>query len=346
MPQQIPLLPTTVVGSYALPAWLHTADEKISSGEFGPTDIQETMDDAVMMAIRDQEEAGIDIISDGEMRRRGFIQSLFRRISNLKDLGPPRKVGESGLDMEPTFQVVGKVGLPAGLGVVEEFQFLKTKTTKPVKVTLPSPLALTAWILPAANYKSRMDITQELIPAVRAEIQALAAAGADFIQIDTPDQPGPDGKYVTPREMVEVYNACVEGVTGVKFALHLCFGTHKKMPYAKRSYAPFFPTLLEARTEQFVLEFANREMAEIDRFKDWLQGRELGAGVIDIRNYYLETPEDVAAMIRSCLEFVPAEKLYLNPDCGMRRTARWIARRKLDSLVQGAAIVRRELTGR
>jgi len=100
MANQIPLLPTTVVGSYALPAWLHTADEKISSNAYGPTDIQETLDDAVMMAVRDQEEAGIDIISDGEMKRRGFVQSLFRRISNLKDLGPPRKVGESGFRLQ------------------------------------------------------------------------------------------------------------------------------------------------------------------------------------------------------------------------------------------------------
>ena len=181
MANQIPLLPTTVVGSYALPAWLHTADEKISSNAYGPTDIQETLDDAVMMAVRDQEEAGIDIISDGEMKRRGFVQSLFRRISNLKDLGPPRKVGESGLDMEPSFQVMGKVDLPAGLGIVEEFRFLKTKTMKLVKVTLPSPLALTPWIIPGAGYRNRLEISVDLISPIRAEIKALAAAGADFI---------------------------------------------------------------------------------------------------------------------------------------------------------------------
>lgn len=345
MATALPLLPTTMVGSYAMPAWLHCADEAVTRGEFGPTDVEETFDDAIMMALRDQEEAGIDIVTDGEMRRRGFIQSLFRRISNLKDLGAPRQVGETGLDLEPNFQALGKVELPAGLGVVEEFKFLKSKTARPVKVTIPSPLALTPWILPGGSYKSRQEISWDLVSPIREEIRALAAAGADFIQIDTPNQPASDGTYVTPREMVDVYNACVEGITGVRFALHLCFGTYKKMPYSKRSYGPFFPTLLEAKAEQFVLEFANREMSEIEKFKDWLGGRELGAGVIDIRNYYIETPEDVAAMIRRCLEVVPAEKLYLNPDCGMRRVARWIARRKLHSLVQGAAIVRRELAG-
>jgi 5-methyltetrahydropteroyltriglutamate--homocysteine methyltransferase len=129
----------------------------------------------------------------------------------------------------------------------------------------------------------------------------------------------------------------------VKFALHICFGTYKKVPYAKRTYRSYFPDILEAKADQFVLEFANREMSEIDQWRHWAPDRELAAGVIDVRTAYCETPEDVAERIRVCLEHLPVEKLLLCPDCGMRRVVRYLAFDKLRALVKGTELVRKEL---
>lgn len=343
MTATLPILPTTVVGSYGLPSWLYAADDWIARDLFGPVDVAETYNDAVDRAILDQERAGIDIITDGEMRRRGFIQSFAGRITGLKNVGEPRKVGEVGLDLEPIYETTGKVEVEKGLGIVEEFQYLKEHTDRPVKVTVPGPFAITGFMKPVQYYRDRPHLAEAFIPVVNAEIRRLAAAGATFIQVDEPAQPGYGHDPHKAKDIARLFNACIEGVSGVKFAMHICFGTYKKVPYAKRTYAPYFPDILEARVDQFVLEFANREMSEIEKWQQWAPDRELGAGVIDVRTHYLETPEDVAERIHTCLQYVPAEKLYLQPDCGMRRAARGLAFQKLKALVAGAKIVREEL---
>jgi 5-methyltetrahydropteroyltriglutamate--homocysteine methyltransferase len=248
------------------------------------------------------------------------------------------------IDMEPVLETRGKLEVPHGLGIVAEFEYLKAHTTKPTKVTVPGPFALTSFIRPVEYYRDRVDLARAFVPVINAEIRALAAAGATFIQVDEPATPGVGADPHKPRDIAALFNACVEGVTGVKLAMHICFGTYRKMSYAKRTYKPYFPDILDARVDQFVLEFANREMSEIDSWPKWGDGRELGAGVIDIRNHYQETPEDVAERIRSCLQHVPADKLYLNPDCGFRRVARWIAVKKLRAMVAGAELVRAELS--
>jgi 5-methyltetrahydropteroyltriglutamate--homocysteine methyltransferase len=341
---ELPLLPTTTVGSYALPSWVYAADDWIRRDLFGPVDLAEFYDDSVDMAIRDQESAGVDIITDGEMRRRLFVHTFLPRISGLQNMGPPRKTGEIGLDQEPMYETTGQVTVPNGLGVVEEFQYLKEHTARATKVTVPGPFALTTWFKPVAYYSDRTALAEAFVPAINYEIKQLAAAGATFIQIDEPATPGYGNDPHKPADIARLFNLCVEGVTGVKFAMHICFGTYKKMPYAKRSYAPYFPDILEARVDQFVLEFANRQMSEIEQWESWAPDRELGAGVIDIRNQYLESPEDVAERVRLCVRHVPPEKLYLNPDCGMRRVGgRRLAYAKLKAMADGAAIVRREL---
>ena len=344
--ETLPILPTTVVGSYGLPSWLFAADDWIQRGQFGPIDIEETYNDAVDRAILDQELAGVDVITDGEMRRRGFVQTFAGRITGLKNVGPPRKVGEVGLDLDPVFETVGEVQVPVGLGIVEEFLYLKEHSRRASKVTVPGPFALTTFYKPVEYYRDRSHLAEAFIPAINAEIRRLAEAGARLIQIDEPATPGYGYDPHTPKDLARFFNRCVEGVSGVKFAMHICFGTYKKIPYAKRTYGPYFPDILEARTDQFVFEFANREMSEIDQWNHWARDRELVAGVIDIRTHYLETPEDVAERIRICLKHVPAEKLWLSPDCGMRRAVRYLAFGKLKAMVAGARIVRKELTGR
>jgi 5-methyltetrahydropteroyltriglutamate--homocysteine methyltransferase len=338
------LLPTTVVGAYGRPSWLHTAKAEIARGAYGPLDTREALDDAVDIAILDQTRAGIDIISDGEMRREGFLGTFATRTSNLRNVGPLRKVGEVGLDMEPILETTGTIEVPLGMGIVEEYEYLRAHTDKPVKVTCPGPLALTAYIRPVEGYRSRRELAEAFVPAINAELKRLVAAGATYIQIDEPAISQVEVEPTPPADMIALFNQTVEGVSA-RLALHICFGTYRKMAYAPRTYRPYFPLLREARADELVLEFANRLMAEIELWEEFGLPQDLGAGVIDVRNWYVESPEEVAALIRRALQHVPAEKLYLNPDCGLRRQARWVAFKKLQALAQGAAIVRRELHG-
>ena len=247
MSSALPLLPTTVVGSYALPSWVFAADDWIQRGLYGPIDTEETFNDAVDRAIQDQEIAGIDIISDGEMRRRGFVQSFVHKISGLKNIGAPRKVGESGIDQEPVYETTGVVTVGNGMGIVEEFEYLRDHTKKATKVAVPGAFAITAWYKPVEHYKDRTELAWAFVPALKDEIKRLAAAGAKFIQVDEPTIPGYGADHHTSKDLIDAFNECIKGVTGVKFGMHVCFGSHKKIAYAKRSYRPHFPELLKPR---------------------------------------------------------------------------------------------------
>jgi 5-methyltetrahydropteroyltriglutamate--homocysteine methyltransferase len=164
-----------------------------------------------------------------------------------------------------------------------------------------------------------------------------------FIQLDEPSY-AVHTRANSADEFVKLFNQTVSGVDA-KIGLHLCFGNFVGRPVAKRSYRPLFPFILDLKVDQFALEFANREMAEIELWKEFPSDKELAAGVVDVKNYYVETPADVAERVRKVLEVAPPEKITLTPDCGFSQTARWAARAKLKSLVEGTKIVRRELMG-
>jgi 5-methyltetrahydropteroyltriglutamate--homocysteine methyltransferase len=235
------VLPTTVVGAYGRPSWLHTAKAEIDRGAYGPIDAQEALDDAVDIAILDQVRAGIDIISDGEMRRQGFVHTTTGRFKNLKNAGPLRRVGEVGLDMEPILVTTGRVEIEGGLGIAEEFAYLRAHTDRPTKATCPGPHALTAFIRPEAGYATRDELAADFVPVINAELKRLVAVGADFIQVDEPAISGVLGSMPTdPADMVALFNRAVDGVQA-KIALHICFGTYRKMPYAPRTYLPTSP---------------------------------------------------------------------------------------------------------
>ena len=337
----LPILPTTVIGSHATPSWLWTAIDEIEKGNYGPTDIKETYDDAVNAAILDQERAGIDIISDGEMRRFYFVQSFYKRMTGIVQDPPLRKVGPYGYDSPQRYHTVEKVTVPNGLGIVGEFNYAKAHTIKPIKATCPGPVTITMHIRPRQGYKDRLELASEFASVINAELKALVAAGADFIQIDEPSFAVIPGEV---NEWVELYNACVEGVDA-KLALHICFGNLSSRPRGKRTYRWMFPELLEARADQLVLEFANREMSESGLWGELGLEMELGAGVIDVKSFYVETPEDVAERIRLFLDQVPPDKLYISPDCGFFQLPRWITYLKLQAMVAGTNIVRKELGG-
>jgi 5-methyltetrahydropteroyltriglutamate--homocysteine methyltransferase len=338
------ILPTSVIGSYAWPGWLHTVLEAAARGEYGPDDLRETQDDAVDLALRDQEDAGVDIVSDGEMRRVGFFTAEFYgHMTGLREFPPRRKVGISGHDQRESYEAVEPVESPEGLGLVNEFTYARSRTQKPLKIPCPGPYTLAGRIKPGSVYRDRIEVSYALADIINQELAALVKAGADFIQLDEPSYAVHSLKN-SPEEFVKLFNHTIRGIDA-KISLHLCFGNFVGRPVAKRTYRPLFPHILDVKAEQLSLEFANREMAELELWREFSSEKELAAGLVDVKNYYIETPEDVAERIRRVLQVAPPEKVTVTPDCGFSQTARWAARAKLKAMVDGTKIVRRELTG-
>ncbi|MFQ5897502.1 MAG: methionine synthase [Candidatus Methylomirabilia bacterium] len=342
MQPKLRVLYTHVMGSHGFPGWFWTALDKIKAGEYGQTDIRETYDDATQLAIRDQERAGVDVICDGEMRRFFFVQTFYDKMAGLESLPPLRTTGLYAYDSPPRYRPVERVKAPQGLDVVEEFKYLKTQTDKPVKATIPGPVTLSIHVQlrPGDVYNGdRLALCWDLVPVVNRELKALIEAGADYVQIDEPSAAIVSGNI---QEYVKMFNACVEGVKA-KVAYHICFGNLLSRPRGKRSYRPLFPALLDARCDQFVLEYANREMAEIELWKEIGVDREVACGVVDVKSFYMETPEDIAERLRLCAKYIPVEKLSAIPDCGFFPVPRWLAAEKLKRLVAGARLARKEL---
>ncbi len=187
MSDVFPLIPTTVCGSHALPSWLHLVREAAAAGRLGPVDLQEAYEDAVRLAMRDQIEAGIDVISDGEMRRVTFIRGFYDRLSGIRPLPVPRRLGAPNYDSHCPYEVEGRVTAPEGLGIVDEFRFARSFADRPLRVAVPGPITLLIPLRRGGPYASEESLIADLIALVRAEIRALVDAGCDFIQIDEPN---------------------------------------------------------------------------------------------------------------------------------------------------------------
>ena len=333
---------TSVVGSHAHPGWFVAGIAAAEGGEFGPADLAEMLDDAVDLAIRDQEAAGIDVITDGEMRRAGFFTAEFyRHLSGVRALPSARRLGAGGHDQQHRFEVLEPITAPDGLGVVAEFQYAVTRARRPLKVTLPGPYTLAGRLRagPGEVYGHRDAAAEAFVPILRAELEALADAGATHIQID---DPSPAIHPDAPSDFAALFNAAVEPVVGrVRLGAHLCFGNYLGRPLARRTYRPVLDAMLGFRVDELVLEFANREMAEVGILAEIAAaGRDVAAGVIDVKNYHLETAEEVAERVDAVLAAgVPPERLTLVPDCGFSQTARWATVAKLRALVAGRNLV-------
>lgn len=335
-----PAILTSVVGSHAHPSWLVAALAAAERGELGPNDLRETLDDAVDTAIRDQEEAGIDVVSDGEMRRAGFFTAEFyRHLTGLRALAPARLLGAGGHDQQHRFEVLEPIAAPDGLGVVQEFRHARTRTARPLRVTLPGPFTLSGRLTsgPGQVYPTRVAAAEAFVPILAAEIRALVAEGASLIQVD---EPSPAIHPDAPADFAGLFNAAVApavGAAGVRLAAHLCFGNYLGRPLAKRTFRPVMEQLRRFSVAELVLEFANREMAELDVLPELIDaGFDLAVGVVDVKSYYLETAEDVAERAELVLRAgVPAARLALVPDCGFSQTARWATVAKLRALVAG-----------
>jgi 5-methyltetrahydropteroyltriglutamate--homocysteine methyltransferase len=333
-------LTTSVVGSYAHPSWLVVGVAAAGRGELGAHDIRELQDDAVDTALRDQEDAGIDVVSDGEMRRAGFFTAEFyRHLTGVRALEPDRRVGAAGHDQQHRFEVTHPIAAPDGLGVVAELRYARTRTDRPVKATVPGPYTLSGRLRtgPGEVYPTRVAAAEAFVPIIAAELAALERDGVAFIQID---EPSPAIHPDAPVDFAGLFNAAVASVgPAVRLGAHLCFGNYMGRPLAKRTYRPVLEQLRRFRVAELVLEFANREMAELDLLGELATDFDIAAGIIDVKNTWVETPADVAERIDRVLAFVPEARLSLVPDCGFSQTARPVARAKLRALVSGRDLV-------
>jgi len=209
---------------------------------------------------------------------------------------------------------------------------------------VPGPYTLSGRVEPGGAYPSRWEVTDALIPIVRRELEQLVDAGCQEITLDEPSM----SCYAyreDPHHFVKIFADTVKPIVGrCRLSTHLCFGNYKGRAVAPRRYAPLFPAFFELPVNEIYLEMASREFAEIELIGEIAKRAiDIAVGIIDVKNYYVETPLDVAERVRLCLKYAPASQLSFAPDCGLSQTARWAARQKLVNMVQGVAIVRKEL---
>jgi 5-methyltetrahydropteroyltriglutamate--homocysteine methyltransferase len=339
----LPLLPATVIGSWAFPGWYAKFCDDVTRRPelFGADDLGEALRDAVRLAVDDQLRAGADLITDGEMQRVDFNLGFYDHLSGIRPLEQARRLGAPAHDQRSKYVCVMPLMAPRGLLVVEEYRRLRELTDAPVKVPIPGPFTLAGCLQGGEVYRDRAAITEALLPIVNREMKALVEAGVGFIQLDEPSFAcHPD----QPEQFLELIARTVKGVKA-KVSLHMCFGNYRGRAVGWRSYRPLFPHLARAAVQQLALEFASREMAEIELAREIRPPLELAVGLVDVKNTWVEPPELVAERLRLTLKYIEPERVSVTPDCGFSQTARFIACRKLKSMVDGVRIVRRELKG-
>src|SRR5215469_8181390 len=337
----LPLLPATVIGSWAFPGWYAKfCDDVARQPElFGADDRDEAVNDAVRLAVDDQLRAGADLITDGEMQRVDFNLGFYDYLRGIEPLPPARRWGPPAHDQRSRYRCIAPLDAPKGLGLAEEYRRLRTITQAPVKVPVPGPFTLAGCLQGGEVYKDRREITEALIRLVNREMRTLVDLGVDFIQLDEPSFAcRPDN----PEEFLDFIERTVAGVRAT-ISMHMCFGNYRGRAVGYRSYKPLFPHLARAKVDQFALEFASREMAEIELAGEIKPPMGLAVGLVDVKNTWIEPPELVAERLRITLQFIDPERVHITPDCGFSQTARFIAVRKLAAMVEGVRMVRREL---
>jgi 5-methyltetrahydropteroyltriglutamate--homocysteine methyltransferase len=328
-----PLLTTAVVGSYSMHGWLERVKNDYLLRRLSRHDLDEIHDAAVKAAIKDQEVAGVDVVSDGELRRDNMIDHFTTRLPGVQIDHASKKFYYDFYDC------VVRGRLPTGsLGLVEEFRFLRRFTERRPKVSITGPHSLVKRMR-NEYYPGEEALALDIARVMNLELKALVQAGATDIQIDEPYYSG------FPEDLawgVRAVNALVEGV-GARLSLHICYGNRYGKPSWEGSYRYLFPAILEARVQQLTLEFARRGEDDVRLFKDFDPPFALGLGVIDVKSHDVETPAIVAERIRVALELVPAARLGVNPDCGLLHLPREVAFAKLCAMVEGTRLVRTEL---
>jgi len=346
MPLPSHLLPTTVVGSYPQPDWL--VNRQMLSKIVPRTRMQElwripaefleqAQDDATLLAIRDMERAGIDIITDGEMRRESYSNRFATALEGI-DLAHPGEVKTRSGQMTPVPRVVGRIRR-TGPVELRDMQFLRANTALPAKITLPGPFTMGQQ---AKNefYRDDEEMAMDFAVAVNEEALALEAAGADVIQLDEPwlrNDPEAAKRYA-----VKAINRALQGIR-IPTVVHLCFGYAAVVPGASKPTGySFLPGLADSIAEQISIEAAQPKL-DLGVLKD-LASKKVMLGVLDLGTDEIETPQLVAQRIRAGLKYLKPANLIPAPDCGMKYMPRAVAFGKLKALADGAAIVRKEIS--
>lgn len=331
-----PLLPTTVVGSYPVPEWMERLKTDYYRGRISHAQLQDLHEMAIKAALRDQELAGIDIVSDGELRRDNDIDYFLARMPGVEIASTAKDFYFDYYDAHVRAPLPDRLD-PSPLGLAADFAFTAAQTSGPVKFSFTGPFSL-AHRLRDSAYRDTRKLMLALARVLNAEAHALAAAGARLLQIDEPFLAGHPGAV---DAAIEAVNAVVDGVD-VTWALHVCYGNRYSRPLWEGHYDFLFPAVLEARVDQLVLEFARKGYQDLPVIEKFGWDRAIGLGVVDVKSAEVESPELIASRIRRALELVPADRLVINPDCGLRNVSAAVARAKLAAMVAGAAIVRAE----
>jgi methionine synthase II (cobalamin-independent) len=365
MPRKIvePILPTTMVGSYPRPHWFrHQLDGRDVRIAFKNVDHHEAYEDATRVVIGDQEEAGLDIVTDGQMSYDDYVGVIgsfcwymYERIGGFEQAKElhPSEIGAAVRTKE--IELLSDWGGVINSGPVEHgpirlvdlYKIASRHATKPMKVSVGAGPVNLAWHVYFEHYKDARELSYALIPIFNKEMKDLVEAGATFLQIEDlgawlPLFTEDEGDY---EWIADVIAQCVDGVDA-KIAWHFCYGNawgNRLSGIFPQGYEAVLPHFYDVPIDQFVLDFANRELADIDALKSLPDDKEVGIGVVDIRTTMIETPEEIADRIRRIIDIVPPERVYLTTDCGMRPLPRLVARMKLKALVEGAQIVRDEV---
>lgn len=341
-------LRTSVIGSYPFPSWLEEVATDLT--RFGSADIREIQEDAVTCAVHDQLAAKLDVITDGEQTRLDFNLSFYGYLQGIElESASPRRWGPPAHDQRGKHPIVGEISAPRGLGVVEEYLRLKqlcdatgvgADRSVTLKASVPGPYTLSGRLVANEKYPDRWSIAEALLPIVRTELEKLVEVGCTEISVDEPSM----SCYAyreDPRRFVDIFNRTVEPIRGrTRVCTHLCFGNYKARAVGPRQIAPMFPAFLDFHADEMHVEMASREFHELELIEAIAKRMDVAVGVIDVKSYYVETADDVAERVRRCLQFAPADRLVFAPDCGLSQTARWAAKAKLKSMVQGVEKVR------
>jgi 5-methyltetrahydropteroyltriglutamate--homocysteine methyltransferase len=338
------LLPTTLVGSYAQPDWLINREmlskrmpPRVRAGELwrvAPEFLEQAQDDATLLAIRDMERAGLDILTDGEMRRESYSNRFATALDGLDLDNPGSITSRSGHSIQVP-RVVGKIRRRHAVQV-RDIQFLRANTDRKIKITVPGPFTMSQQ---AVNeyYATEEELALDYGQAVNQEIRDLFAAGADVVQIDEPYMQA----YPEKARAVGVpaLNRALQGVTGTT-AVHICFG-YGMLVAGRPSGYDFLEEFAACSVDQISIETAqsNLDCSVLTK----LPGKTILLGVLDLSTHTVEAPEVVAARIRRALPYVDASRVIVAPDCGLKYLPREVAFGKMRAMVDGARIVRSEL---
>jgi 5-methyltetrahydropteroyltriglutamate--homocysteine methyltransferase len=335
-------LTTTVIGSWSVPDWLERAKTAAYHGGVSRTQLSDMHDMAIKAVLKDQEVAGIDVVTDGELRRDNDVDHLLARVPGVVAREPVKAFYFDYLDLELQDRIPA-VG-PGPLGLAADLAFTRTYTDRPVRFSMTGPFSLSRRLRTGdgAGYgdsAGRAELVLDLARVLNAEATALAAAGAELLQLDEPFLAG----YPEHVELaIEAVNVVVADVP-VTWALHVCYGNRYARPLWEGHYDFLFPAVLDAAVDQLLLEFARKGDDDLALIEKHGWDRVLGVGVLDVKTAEVESAPLVERRIERALAYVPPERLLVTPDCGLRHLPATAARAKLRAMTSAAAAVRARL---